>query len=1057
MSSKDNIGSGESENTTPCTSVDTDSEGPPRVEGSPMVDVLDSDIPWSPFFRYDSAYADQYNGIEQFLDILKENGFYSLEGPCGTGKTLIAITAALKAIRSEEYPEYTRVCVFTPNKQQLRQFTKEMRGVNRSLPSGVDSAQTVVMKGKTDMMPYSFVEIPPFDQKTIHEAADDLRKKTREIIQFDSDIPLNWPDGMNPPASAHHDYDWSKASSDAKERREATPYDPIRAKCVRQILIDKENDDDYDRLVVDGVESPYPDVVPHTSHIVDTDELQEMGIQQLDPDNRGKFDPFYASFFAPGFPQFGFSDAKGDVLDRDALFKLAVTEGVCPHESMAHFARKADVVLGNYNHLYDPRTRRLTASKIELFDEETIVVVDEAHRIEEKVRKMLSTTLDIYTIDKAIADLQVAQAYLNGEISRSPTPDLNSDELEMAVELSEAALEEVSVDTVHKEDLGAVEELLIFLKQKLNELSADHLSERFSMGWQQAVERNGAKEEERPLTNVELPGADGLLIRQVISRFDDGEGRMKKAYGVFTAVDYLFEYLDEADIYDREPQGAEVGKFCYDWVVRDIVEYHREIVLDPSRKKKVPTEYPTWVREWTPKFQLYNCIPTEPLKGIFGEVGGGILMSATLSPPEAFTQAVGVEEVSPHDELTDTSGDFRRSEFDQFELRFPEENRLSLTVDLPKFTASNRGEITTSEERMTQTRKQYGEMIKTIVESEGNVMICMPKYAEAEWAYEWVQGKTSKSLFLDQSSTTEETNEMLDEFFEDSEDGAIFTSARGTITEGVDYNGSKLHCCAVIGIPMIDSRTERIKAVKYAYGKKISSAGGFETAIKIPAVRKSRQAIGRVIRGANDVGVRLLVDGRYGSDEWDGAITNLSEDEQEEFEVVDPASVGDTLSEFWSQVDREQAEKGSSKKVVEGESQPQDEESQSQDGGEDQSRSLADFEDYQSGVEESPNTSVEVKQSPLKEPSEYTRPSSGDVSKLYLGSGSPVKGWIPMPKEVIEEHIAPKVLKNRVDENNDNIQVNSSKDVDHISGWDRVNESVVLNEIVPLVEEYRFE
>jgi len=31
---------------------------------------------------------------------------------------------------------------------------------------------------------------------------------------------------------------------------------------------------------------------------------------------------------------------------------------------------------------------------------------------------------------------------------------------------------------------------------------------------------------------------------------------------------------------------------------------------------------------------------------------------------------------------------------------------------------------------------------------------------------------------------------------------------------------------------MIDSRTERIKAVKYAYGKKISSAGGFETAIK---------------------------------------------------------------------------------------------------------------------------------------------------------------------------------------------------------------------------------
>lgn len=1009
---------------------------------SAMISVPDKDVSWGPYFRYESAYADQYDGIEQFLDVLKDNGFYGLEGPCGTGKTLIAITAALEAIRNDDYPDYERVGVFTPNKQQLSQFIEEMRGVNRSLPGDVDEASTVVMKGRADMMPYSFVDLPPFDRDSIGERADDLREKTREIIRFGSDIPLNWPADMDPPASAYHDYNWSKASSKAEDRRERYVYDPYRAECVRRILIDKQaHDDDYEQLVINGVASPYPDVVPHTRHIVDTDELQKQNLQQLHPSDSGKFDPFYAAFFAPGLPSFDFTDAEYGVLDRDTLFELAVSEGVCPHESMAHFAGEAVVVLGNYNHLFDPQTRHLTESKIGLFDEETIIVLDEAHRIESKVRSMLSRTLDLYTLDKAINDVRIAQTYAKGEIRDSPTPELDSDELQNAVELSEAALEEVKFDTVTKSDLAAVEELLIFLKQKLNELSADYLHDRFSRGWQHAVEQYGTSEEERPLTNVELPDADGLLIRQVKSRFDDGERRMEKTLGVFTALDYLYEYLDEANIYDREPQGIEVGEFCYGWVARDVIEYHREIVLEPSHKKDVPAEYPAWVREWTPKFQLYNCIPTNPLKDIFEEVGGGILMSATLSPPDVFAEAVGIKSIPKVGEL-ETVGDeenTRRSEFDQFELRFPEENRLSLTVDLPKFTAKNRGSMTTNPTSMTQVRRQYADMIETIVESEGNILICMPKYAEAKWAYECTKRRTNKDLYLDQSSTSEETKEMLEQFFDERSDSAVFTSARGTITEGVDYDGSKLHCCAVIGIPMIDTRSERVKAIKYAYSKKIPSQDGFETAIKIPAVRKARQAIGRVIRGTNDVGVRLLVDERYGSDDWDGAQKNLSIDEQRDFEVVDPDSVEDRLTEFWSGIDREHSDEANSKSKLEK-----------------NSSSTERREDVNTDDTATEATSAESSDSTLKPPSKYSQPSSGDLSKIYLGSGSPIGSWIAVPKEVIESEIVPLVVNNVVDEDQDGIQVNSTKNVDGISGWDYVDKKVVLNRIVPIVKEYRF-
>jgi DNA excision repair protein ERCC-2 len=152
---------------------------------------------------------------------------------------------------------------------------------------------------------------------------------------------------------------------------------------------------------------------------------------------------------------------------------------------------------------------------------------------------------------------------------------------------------------------------------------------------------------------------------------------------------------------------------------------------------------------------------------------------------------------------------------------------------------------------------------------------------------------------LDESTSNEETNQLLDAFFDDNEYGVIFTSTRGTITEGVDYDGNKLHCCAVVGIPLIDTRSKRVESIKHAYAKKVPERDGFETAIKIPAVRKARQALGRVIRGENEVGVRIFIDERYGSTDWDGAKEYLSEAEQKEFDVIDSEELGPRLTTFW--------------------------------------------------------------------------------------------------------------------------------------------------------------
>lgn len=1008
-----------------------------------LVDTKDDQISWGEYFRYNTAYKEQYEGIERFLDILKDNGFYSMEGPCGTGKTLVAVTAGIEAMRNDEYPSYARTCVLTPNKQQLNQFIEEMRGVNRSLPSGVSQVPTVVMKGRGDMMPYSFCDLPPFNEKSVGTEASRLRKMTREVIKFGSDIPLDWPSNMSPPASARHNYNWGKASSKATQRRKDNTYDPIRAEAVRKILIDKQkNDPDYEQLVIDGVKSPYPDVVPHTQHIVDTDELQEDGLKQLPPKLRGKFDPFYASFFVESYPTFGFGDATNFVFDRDDLFRLGVSEGVCPHETMAHYGQKADVVLGNYMHLFDPQTRNLTVSKMDLFTEEAIIVLDEAHRIEGKVRDMLSHSVDIYTLDKAINDVAYMRAVINNDFNQTPIPSGTPKEIQAVKEAAEIALSDVEIMTLDNADLQRVEDLLRFIKQKLTELAADYLAKEHPQGWQKYTEYNGASLEEIPLTSPEFPDTDGKLFRQVTSQYDDATDRMKTAHGIFHAVNYFYDHLDSEGLYERETRGPTLGEFFENWATKSVQEYHREIRLVPSKKETIPSDYPTWVREWTPELQLYNCIPTEELKGIFQTIGGGIFMSATLSPPEVFEKVVGVDSVPPLDPDSEnesplsTPGTDEESEsprpsgFDQYPLRFPEENRLSLIADLPKFISSKRGPITTDPDEMTKTRRIYAEAITEVCNTTGNILICMPKYPEAKWAYNWVKDQTSKPCYLDKSSTNEETTQLLNDFFED-EHSIIFTSTRGTITEGVDYDGSKLHTCMIVGIPLIDTRPARVEAIQYAYSKIVPDVAGFESAIKIPAIRKSRQSIGRVIRGENEHGVRILADERYGSNDWDSAKEYLSQEEQDEFTLVDKNSLTESITKFWDTHDHsQQTEKKN-----------------------------------QSTPKQHPPENKQTPSSKRKDQSnetttDSTQPNRPDkeIGKVYLGTGSQLNGWIPVHLDIIETEITPLVNDNLLEDcpDGDGIQFTSSSETS-LNGWYLVEKETVTRDIEPIIYSNRLD
>ncbi|ELK48760.1 helicase, partial [Haloferax sp. BAB-2207] len=296
----------------------------------------------------------------------------------------------------------------------------------------------------------------------------------------------------------------------------------------------------------------------------------------------------------------------------------------------------------------------------------------------------------------------------------------------------------------------------------------------------------------------------------------------------------------------------------------------------------------SWRRAYNARLSVHNCVPGEAIAERLGDFGGGVLMSATLEPIDVFRRVTGL------DALAD---DGRPVAERTFGLGFPESNRASFAVDVPKFTHSNRGPP--GEEN--ETRLAYTDAAVEVCErSPGNVLVGMPNYAEAEWMAGALEARVDKPVLLDESSDDGATERLKRDFF-GGEGKVLVTSLRGTLTEGVDYSGDKLSAAVVCGVPLINTSSPRTRAVKTAYDREFGD--GFETALTVPAVRKARQAIGRVIRGTDEVGVRVFVDARYARDSWNGVRDYLPAQEREEFRPVSPDMLGFGLDQFWSSVE----------------------------------------------------------------------------------------------------------------------------------------------------------
>ena len=244
--------------------------------------------------------------------------------------------------------------------------------------------------------------------------------------------------------------------------------------------------------------------------------------------------------------------------------------------------------------------------------------------------------------------------------------------------------------------------------------------------------------------------------------------------------------------------------------------------------------------------ELYTCIPRRVTRTLFEDVHATVLMSATMRPFDVAEEVLGLAE-------PETMG---------FESPFPPENRRTLAVDAPALFASRRDD--------PEVQRAVTDALEDAIEfTPGNTLAFFPSYEEAERYASCVT--TTATVYCDRAGVRAGD---LRERFTDDDDGVLCTSLWGTLTEGVSFDGDDARTVVVVGVPYprIDDRTEAVQA---AY-ERLTAEGtlgdgdagdvGWRCAVEVPTVRKTRQALGRVVRGPEEVGARVLIDRRYTTD-----------------------------------------------------------------------------------------------------------------------------------------------------------------------------------------------
>jgi len=153
-------------------------------------------------------------------------------------------------------------------------------------------------------------------------------------------------------------------------------------------------------------------------------------------------------------------------------------------------------------------------------------------------------------------------------------------------------------------------------------------------------------------------------------------------------------------------------------------------------------------------------------------------------------------------------------------------------------------------------------VVNVVRSAEKNTAVFFPSYSLMDLMLaDNVDKRIGRRVFVERKGMTQSEHAgMLNEFRRTG--GVLFAVSGGRISEGIDFPGKDMEMAVLVGIPFSKPGAKQNAMIRYY---DIVSGNGWEHAVLSPAIRKMRQAIGRLIRSEDDIGAAVILDKRAAS------------------------------------------------------------------------------------------------------------------------------------------------------------------------------------------------
>ncbi|XP_058033911.1 regulator of telomere elongation helicase 1 isoform X3 [Ahaetulla prasina] len=524
------------------------------------------------------------------------------------------------------------------------------------------------------------------------------------------------------------------------------------------------------------------------------------------------------------------------ILDIEDLVKNGNKHRVCPYYLSRSLKQQADIIFMPYNYLLDSKSRR--AHNLDL--KGTVVILDEAHNVEQLCEELTSFDLTPYDLASAVDAINIV---LEDQAKKIEQNEFNA---EFNMEYSNSGL------NMELEDIAKIKRILLQLESAIDDVELSSSESGFTEDGSYIFDLFAKAQ-------ITFQTQNSLLesLEQIVQYLAGRSGIFTNTAGLHKFADVI-QTVFNFGLSEGAP-GIVAGR-----VVSKYYKVH--IHLDENNKK------------WKPRTDLWNSLPTKKQGKILSYwcfspgysmqelvrqgVRTIILTSGTLSPLSSFAMEMQipfpVHLENPHviDKHQICVGVIPKG---------PDGGLLSSTYE-KRFT----------EECLSSVGKTVVNLVRIIP---NGLLVFFPSYPVMDKSLEYWRThdfarkiEALKPMFVEPRHKGAFT-EVMDAYYEKvvcpKSNGAIFLAVcRGKASEGLDFADKNGRGVIITGLPYPPRKDPRImlkmQFLDEMKAKDVSRQYlSGNTWYKQQASRAVNQAIGRVIRHRQDYGAIFLCDHRF--------------------------------------------------------------------------------------------------------------------------------------------------------------------------------------------------